>query len=120
MKLKTALKIGLCCCLPMLGATQDTTNKRFTGMDTMLPVQMNPVATQSKSISPRTGNGDTLLTVIVSAFGQNRALLQTPAAVALIDSTQLERFGNTSILPAFNTQPGVKMEERSPGSYRLN
>ncbi|MBS1974542.1 MAG: TonB-dependent receptor plug domain-containing protein, partial [Bacteroidetes bacterium] len=32
----------------------------------------------------------------------------------------LNRFSNTSILPALNQSPGIKMEERSPGSYRLN
>jgi iron complex outermembrane receptor protein len=31
----------------------------------------------------------------------------------------LERFNNTSLLPAVNTIPGVRMEERSPGSYRF-
>ncbi len=73
-------------------------------------------------VSSRTGFniGDTLQNVTVKAFGQNRSLLQTPAAIALISAAQLARFGNTSLLPAINTQPGVKMEERSPGSYRLN
>lgn len=73
-------------------------------------------------VSSRIGasNSDTLQNVTVKAFGQARSLLQTPAAIALVSTAQLERFNNTSILPAINTQPGVKMEERSPGSYRLN
>ena len=32
----------------------------------------------------------------------------------------LERFSPTSLVSAVNTTPGVRMEERSPGSYRFN
>jgi iron complex outermembrane receptor protein len=40
--------------------------------------------------------------------------------VALVNRGQIERFGGNSVLPALNSQPGIRMEERSPGSYRLN
>src|SRR5215510_4370925 len=62
----------------------------------------------------------TLQEVTVKAYEQNRKLMQVPASIAVISKTQLLRFNNTSILPALNNNPGVKMEERSPGSYRLN
>jgi iron complex outermembrane receptor protein len=58
--------------------------------------------------------------VIIKAFEQNRKLLDIPAAVSTIGQQQLLRFNNTSFVGAMNTQPGVRMEERSPGSYRLN
>jgi iron complex outermembrane recepter protein len=58
--------------------------------------------------------------VIIKAFEQNRKLLDIPAAVSTIGQQQLLRFNNTSIVSAMNTQPGVRMEERSPGSYRFN
>ncbi len=58
--------------------------------------------------------------VIVKAYGADRALNEVPAAIAVIDTRELYRFNNTSLLPAFNTIPGVRMEERSPGSYRLS
>jgi len=58
--------------------------------------------------------------VIISAYEQNRKLLNIPAPVSFVGKAQLERFSNTSLLPALNTLPGVRMEERSPGSYRLN
>lgn len=58
--------------------------------------------------------------VIIKAFEQNRKLLDIPAAVSTIGQQQLLRFNNTSIVSAMNTQPGVRMEERSPGSYRIN
>lgn len=58
--------------------------------------------------------------VSVQAFEQNRQLMQVPASVALISKSRLTRFANSSILPALNNNPGIRMEERSPGSYRLN
>ena len=58
--------------------------------------------------------------VVIKAFEQNRKLMDVPAAVSSISQKQLLRFNNTSIVSAMNTQPGVRMEERSPGSYRLN
>jgi iron complex outermembrane receptor protein len=62
----------------------------------------------------------TLQQVVVKAYEQNRQLKEVSAAINYVGKTQLDRFNNTSILPALNTTPGVKMEERSPGSYRLN
>ncbi len=47
-------------------------------------------------------------------------LLQTTAAAALIDSLQLTLQAIHSFVPAFNAIPGARMEERSPGSYRLS
>ena len=58
--------------------------------------------------------------VIVKAYEQNRKLKQVPAAIAVVTKSQLLHFNNTNILPALNTNPGIRMEERSPGSYRLN
>jgi iron complex outermembrane receptor protein len=58
--------------------------------------------------------------IIVKAYEQNRRLIDVAAPVSLTGQAQLNRFGNMSILPALNITPGVSMEERSPGSYRLN
>ncbi|MET0243226.1 MAG: TonB-dependent receptor [Flavitalea sp.] len=68
----------------------------------------------------KTDSSELLKEVIISAYGQNRKLINIPAPVSFVGRTQLERFNNTSLLPALNTLPGVRMEERSPGSYRLN
>ncbi|NML19508.1 TonB-dependent receptor [Pseudoflavitalea sp. G-6-1-2] len=62
----------------------------------------------------------TLQLVEVKAYGQNRQLKEAGMAVSLITPTQLERYNNMNLLPAVNATPGVRMEERSPGSYRLN
>src|SRR5215217_4351937 len=58
--------------------------------------------------------------VIIKAFEQNRRLREIPAAVNYIGRQNLERFSPASIVMAVNTTPGVRMEERSPGSYRFN
>ncbi len=58
--------------------------------------------------------------IIVSAYSSNRSLKETPVALGLAGEKELNRFSNTSILPAMNTIPGVRMEERSPGSYRFS
>jgi iron complex outermembrane receptor protein len=58
--------------------------------------------------------------VVIRAFEQNRRLKEIPAAVNYISRQQLARFNPTSIVMAVNTTPGVRMEERSPGSFRFN
>jgi len=58
--------------------------------------------------------------VVIRAYAQNRRLSEVGASVAFVGKSSLIRFNNTSILPSMNTVPGVRMEERSPGSYRLN
>lgn len=61
-----------------------------------------------------------LQNIIVNAYENNRKLIDVPAAVSLVNKTDLNRFSNSSILSAMNNNPGVRMEERSPGSYRLS
>ena len=65
-------------------------------------------------------SSQTLGEVIVKAYEQNQSLRKVPAAINKVNKSGLERFSNTNILPALNSTPGVRMEERSPGSYRMN
>src|SRR5215218_3523225 len=62
----------------------------------------------------------TLPSVIIKAFEQNRRLKDVPAAINYIGKNTFERFNSASIVSAVNSTPGVRMEERSPGSYRMN
>jgi len=71
-------------------------------------------------IQPDSLKTDTVSGVIIRAYEQNSKLLETPAAVNVINQQNLERYSNTSILPALDATPGVQMEERSPGSYLMN
>lgn len=76
-----------------------------------------PLFAQSKA---DTVTAVTLTEVVVKAYGQNRRLKEVAAPVSVISRQQLQRFGPASIVPAVNAVPGVRMEERSPGSYRLS
>lgn len=64
---------------------------------------------------------DTLLSEVqVEAYESRHFLSHTPVPLARLDSKTLSRFDNSSLLPSLNTIAGVRMEERSPGSYRLS
>lgn len=58
--------------------------------------------------------------VIVQAYEQNRQLSEVPVAVGVITTAEWNRYSKMSIVSAMNSVPGVRMEERSPGSYRLS
>lgn len=58
--------------------------------------------------------------MVVNAFEKNSNIKNIPAAVTVLNKASLERYGNESFVPAINTVPGIKMDERSPGSYRLS
>ncbi len=58
--------------------------------------------------------------VTVTAFGGAANWKDAPAAIALINKNSLQRFDNKTLVPVLNTIAGVRMEERSPGSYRLS
>lgn len=58
--------------------------------------------------------------VAVTAF-YGRAKWQTiPAAIALIGPSNIKNSPTLSLLPVMNSLTGMRMEERSPGSYRLS
>ena len=58
--------------------------------------------------------------VVVRGYATNRRLLETPASVGLLTRRDLnQRFGTPTLVPSLNTLPGVRADERSPGSYRL-
>ncbi|MBC7511514.1 MAG: TonB-dependent receptor plug domain-containing protein [Ferruginibacter sp.] len=56
----------------------------------------------------------------VTVFGRKSTVVNAAAAVAIINKSSLNKYDQQSFTAAFNTVPGVKMDERSPGSYRLN
>jgi len=58
--------------------------------------------------------------VVVSAFESDRPLLQQAAAISRVSERELYRFNETSIVQAFNTKPGIRVEERAPASYRIS
>ena len=61
-----------------------------------------------------------LTEVVVHGYLYDRPLNEVPASIAVLRPEDFERYSNTSILPAMNSIPGVRMEERSPGSNRFS
>lgn len=57
--------------------------------------------------------------VQVSAYFQKQPLIQLTSAVQQIQKSQLQDAHAYNLVSALNSIPGVRMEERSPGSYRL-
>lgn len=63
---------------------------------------------------------EALQEVVVTAFNARTKWKEMPAAIAVVNQQIFKQFAPASILPALNMVPGVRMEERSPGSYRLS
>ncbi len=66
-----------------------------------------------------TDSSTTLNEIVVTAFEQNRAIANG-TIVKVLSSNTADRYNKSSLVQAFNTVPGLRMEERSPGSYRIN
>lgn len=58
--------------------------------------------------------------VVITGFEDHRKLLETPGAIHRLKPEAIERSDETSLLRGINTIPGVRMEQRSPGSYRIS
>jgi iron complex outermembrane recepter protein len=56
----------------------------------------------------------------VQAYRYNRSIADVPVSVAVLGQSDFSKFDNSSLLQASNIVPGVRMEERSPGSYRFS
>ena len=84
----------------------------------LLALGIFPLATYAQSHSDTTHR---LREVVIQAYpGKQFSLLQVPTSSTVLTSRQLQLQQGVTLLPAMNTVPGVRMEERSPGSYRLS
>src|SRR6478735_9081097 len=83
----------------------------------VLVMAMNGISAQEQSSMD---SSTILKEVVVRGFENNSRLLQVPASINVLRSGDLQRYNNSSMVAAMNIFPGVRMEERSPGSYRLN
>lgn len=63
---------------------------------------------------------DTLAEVKVQAFYGDGNWKTIPASVAVLNRAQINTYAPGSIVPVLNLVPGVRMEERSPVSYRFS
>jgi iron complex outermembrane receptor protein len=58
--------------------------------------------------------------ISIRSYFSPRPLLTLPASAAIIDSSILKESVTPDLVHSVNTISGVRMEERSPGSYRLS
>ena len=61
-----------------------------------------------------------LLPVTVRAYLNEQPVLSVPASVSIINQQQLHLQPENSLISVLNSEPGIRAEERSPGSYRLS
>ena len=82
-----------------------------------LTVEILSFQDQIIKLKPTTND---LSAITVAAFESDRPLLQQAGAVSRVLENELYRFNETSIVNAFNTKPGIRVEERAPASYRIS
>lgn len=61
-----------------------------------------------------------LKAVTIAIYPDKPLLLHSTVTAAVLGPEELKNYPSHSFVPAMNSLPGVRMEERSPGSYRLS
>lgn len=56
----------------------------------------------------------------VLVYGRKTTVINAATSLAVINNADVTKYAQPSFVAAFNTVPGVKMDERSPGSYRIS
>jgi len=77
----------------------------------------------SISISYAQNKNDSTITlpeITISAYPSKLLLLNSASSVTIIEKIQIQDYTNQSLVPVLNSVAGLRMEERSPGSYRLS
>ncbi|QMU30196.1 TonB-dependent receptor [Adhaeribacter radiodurans] len=100
-----------------LPSTTDTIVVSILGYQTKY---INPDTLVNNSLISLDTDFRALQEVVITGYATNRPLQQTAASVGLLTPRELERYNTTSLVPALNTLPGVRMEERATASYRLS
>ncbi len=58
--------------------------------------------------------------VVVQGYQESVRLRDVPGAYGYLSRQEMSSFSDVTPVSAFNTLPGVRMEQRSPSSYRVN
>lgn len=56
----------------------------------------------------------------VTGFRDEAPTLRVAASVSTLTSAEIDRYPTADLLPAMNRLPGVRFEQRAPGSYRIS
>ena len=91
--------------------------KRFT-LITLILAAFTATHAQNK-IKPKRDTTE-LKPVIIKGYLSDQPVISVPASVSVLNAAQLRIQPDNSFVNALNTVPGVRTEERSPGSYRLS
>ena len=78
------------------------------------------IALTAKAQNTVTDSVKKLNDVVIKGYYNSQPIIRSVSAVSLIDSNLIKNQPNTALVSAFNSVAGVRMEERSPGSYRLS
>ncbi|WP_345165951.1 TonB-dependent receptor [Nibribacter koreensis] len=84
------------------------------------PVTVTLPAASQELIILLSADNTQLREVVVTGYESRRPLQETAGAIGVLSSRELQRFSETTLVPALNTLPGVRMEERATASYRLS
>lgn len=82
-----------------------------------ISLQVIPEREISVEMTPATSS---LGEVVVTGFESERPLFHQAGAISKVLENELYRFNENSILSAFNTKPGIRIEQRAPASYRIS
>lgn len=85
-----------------------------------VPVRLDTLRLDSQRLDSQRLDSQRLEAVEVRAYFTPRPYLRTTAAAAVLGAQSLQAQQGTTLIPALNSISGVRMEERSPGSYRLS
>ncbi len=58
--------------------------------------------------------------VVVQAYPSEQSLLKTSSSAVIISRAEITKQAGNTLVPVLNSVAGIRMEERSPGSYRLS
>ena len=58
--------------------------------------------------------------IVVVGYSGNRSLMETPGSIAYVRPSAITALDQSSLVYSLNSVPGVQMEERSTGSYRIS
>ena len=80
-------------------------------------IQVSPGEERTVYLIP---TAQSLSEVVVTGFESERPLVHQAGAISKVLENELYRFNENSILSAFNTKAGVRIEQRAPASYRIS
>lgn len=89
-------------------------------MKTFLAAALSALSLSVSAQIIQTDSVKKLNEVVIKGYYNNQPILRSVSAVSLVDSSLIQNQPNASLVSTFNTVPGLRMEERSPGSYRLS